>query len=275
MFSSRHQQNITMQHSKSLGSFRSGSTALVPGQRPRARSSLDTFVIPGRTRIPSSKPEPIDLQIAENLLNPVMDRPVRESIDEVSSSDYKNDAEAHRLLGMLRDQLSRSAEEGRQQPAAHPQRPSPASSSQGEERVSMYALKPDAQTLHKVRPEISKRPPPKIGGRDVIVVPPRRPRKSGGHPPLKRLQPTPPRKVTPVMNQPRPQYDGAIGSSFESRTTSMTWSTISHRILTSSSDSSQSPQASENLGEFNRLARQHGLPELGKCPGGMSRSQGL
>ena len=275
MLSSRHQYNITMQHSKSLGSFSSGSIALVPGQRPRARSSLDTFVIPGRTRIPSSKPEPIDIQIAESLLSTTMAPPIKESLDEMSSSERKRDAEAQRLLKTLGIQISRSQKPKEQQSVPEQQCQHSTPSTRGKESSSLYALQSRPQTLYKVRPEISKRPPPQIGGRDFIIVPPRRPRKVGRNPPPKRVGPTPPRKVTTPMGQRRGFYDGAIGSSYESRTTSMTWSTISHRIFTDSSGSFQGLEASESLEEFNRLAIQHGLPELEKCPGGMIKSQSL
>lgn len=44
-----------------------------PAPNFQHRSSLDTFVIPGRTRLPSSRvsqPEPMDIQIVHRLLNP-------------------------------------------------------------------------------------------------------------------------------------------------------------------------------------------------------------
>lgn len=259
-----------MQHSKSQGSFRSGDTALITRQRPRTRSSLDTFVIPGRTRIPSSKPEAIDIQIAETLLNPVMEKPTREWRDELSSAERKKNAEAQRLLSSFSIHVSQNFMASKQQPALDQERQYSTSSLLVEDSGCPYKLESQPHTLHKVRPEISQHPPPQIGGRNIAIIPPRRSRKVGVNPILKRLGPAPPRKVTPPMNQARAVYDGAIGSSYESRTTSMTWSTISHRILTNSSESSQCLQAPESLQEFNRLATQHGLPEMQKCPDGMS-----
>lgn len=63
-----------MRSAKSSGSFSRGADGdqgKVTG-RPRRRSSLDTFRIPGRTRLPSSKasvPEVDDLRITKGLLN--------------------------------------------------------------------------------------------------------------------------------------------------------------------------------------------------------------
>lgn len=268
MLSSRHRHNIDMQHSKSHGSFSSGHTSLITRQRPRARSSLDTFVIPGRTRIPSSKPDPIDIQIAETLLNPITERLIRGSQGEMSSSVKREDAEAQRLLTTFGIQVSPKPKTSSKQFAPHGECQRPKTSLSGAEPSSLYTLQPPQQSLYKVRPEISKRPPPQIGGRDILIVPPQRSRKVGASPPLKRLGHTAPRKVTPPTSQARAFYDGAIGSSYELRTTSMTWSTISHRMLTDSSESSQCLQAPESLEEFNRLARQHGIPSMEKCPGG-------
>ena len=68
-----------MQHSKSLGSLAlscvdSDREHLLPPNRPRKRSSLDTFVISGRTRIPSHKSDLFDVELTQNLLRSGMNR---------------------------------------------------------------------------------------------------------------------------------------------------------------------------------------------------------
>ena len=240
-----------MQHSKSLGSF--ASEAVLPVEaRPRARSSLDTFVIPGRTRIPSGRPEPlaIDLQVAETLLN----SNIMQAVNGMSGPKQNDAEERQGLLDNLSEETT-------------------VSDTQNDPSESLFALQ---QPLHKVRPEILKRPPPRIGAQETIVIPPRRPRKIGqGSTPPKRQAPSPPQKQQLQKQQCRGIYDGAIGSSYESRQKSqvsmtMSWSTGSHvsrRILSNSSSSSQGPGAFESLGEYNRLATRHRLPELEKCPG--------
>jgi len=64
-------------------------------QSSAPRSSLDTFVIPHRTRYPSGNsphPEPIDLQIAKNLLN----------YDDTTTQ--KSEAKLQHILGQKRSQ---------------------------------------------------------------------------------------------------------------------------------------------------------------------------
>ena len=68
-------KNITMRYSHSAAPLlpnnaKNAETRQV--ERLRHRSSLDTFVIPGRTRLPSSRvsqPQPMDLHVARGLLN--------------------------------------------------------------------------------------------------------------------------------------------------------------------------------------------------------------
>lgn len=217
-----------MQHSKSLGSFATGEITDVPlGARPRARSSLDTFVIPGRTRIPSSKPDAIDLQITQSLLNPNMIRAPR--------NPPRSQDDAH---------IQRS-----------PQYTMQASRSRSEfYDASHQNLQPP---LYKVRPEIAKRPPPRIGGREIIIIPHRRPHTLDYEAQAHRQA-----SGTPEVEARRVAYDGAHDSSFDSRVTSTTWSTISHRVFTDSSGSSRVLGASHFFDEYNCLATQHGLPEL-------------
>ena len=67
-------------------------------------------------------------------------------------------------------------------------------------------------------------------------------------------------------------YDGADDSVTESRLTSTTWSTVSHRLFSGSSGSSRTMGASYYRDEYNKLAEKHGLPPLEAALDGMSRS---
>ena len=270
MLSGKHHHNIAMQHSKSLRSFSSESTAPILEQRPRSRSSLDTFVIPGRTRIPSNKPQPIDIQIAEALLDPKLALPKRNSPNTMMSIEHKKDREAKRLLETLGIQDTTCRKSSGEQPLGERKHQQSSAKPSEHKTDSIFTLKPHTQSISNIRPGISQRPPPRMGDCNVIVVPPRRSRKIGANPPSKRAGPTLPSKVTPPREQRRGFYDGAIGSSHGSRTTSMTWSTVSHRIFSSSTAHLQGSEAFASLEEFNRLAVQHGLPELENCPGGES-----
>ena len=270
MLFGNHHRNIAMQHSKSLRSFSSDSAAPILRQRPSSRSSLDTFVIPGRTRIPSNKPQPIDIQIAEALLDSTMALPKRESSNDMAFAHHRKDSEEKRLLEILGIQDTKRREATEEQPLLDQELQQRSASSPNNEPDSMFTLHSQTRDLSNVRPEISKRPPPQMGGRDLIIVPPRRTRKIGANPPRKRVGPTPSRKITPLREKRNGIYDGALGSGYESRTTSMTWSTVSHRIFTETSASFHGLGALKGLGEFNRLAVQHGLPKLEKCPGGES-----
>lgn len=214
--------------------------------RPRARSSLDTFVIPGRTRIPSTKPDATDVQLTQSLLNATMHQ-------------YPPPPPAY--TAAVKDQSSAKLQ--RKHPAV-PVETEPAEALGHSQRHPV---------LYKVRSDIAKRPPPRLGGRDLIIVPHRR----------------------PIMNEAEAQnqnqgflsnsegerthaaaYDGAQDSGRGSRLTSMTWSTVSHRVFTDSSHSSRGLEVSNAVKEYNSLATLHGLPELAETPlGRYSTSQPL
>ena len=266
-----------MQHSRSLGSFSSDSTvpstAPILRKRPQSRSSMDTFLIPGRTRIPSSKPQPSDIQIATALFTSKPALPRRDLPESMTSDEYKNSTNPRLLLsdlGMDGTASPEASERGSRADRKHEEH----DSTSGDGASSVYTVKADEEDSSPLLPEVSLPPRPRAIGRDAIIIPNRgRSRKVGDHPPPKRAVPTPPpRKLGPPRKQQQGIYDGAIGSSYESRTTSMTWSTVSHRVLSESSTADiLGMGASENLDEFNRLAIQHGLPELEGCPGGSSR----
>ena len=223
-----------MQYSKSFAYFppseqqRQASTQT----RARRRSSLDTFVIPGRTRLPSSKASTFDLQVTQGLLNSHIHRPPRRNMTSAESHEW---SPATSPAGCL---PRRGANSG-----------------------------PSGPLHYRVRPDIVKRPPPRFGGREVIIVPPQRPRPHVHQPA--------PHALAPISSQEHANmqtYDGADDSVTESRLTSTTWSTVSHRLFSGSSGSSRTMGASYYRDEYNKLAEKHGLPPLEAALDGMSRS---
>ena len=223
-----------MQHSKSFAHFapseqqRQASTQI----RARRRSSLDTFVIPGRTRLPSSKASTFDLQVTQGLLNPSLLKSPRRNMPFAESLEW-----------------------------------SPETSSAGCMPRRGAASGPSGLPHHRVRPDIVKRPPPRFGGREVIILPSQRPRPHV-------CQPAP-QPLAPVSTQEHANvqtYDGADESVTESRLTSMTWSTVSQRIFSNSSGSSRTMGASYYRDEYNNLAEKHGLPRLEAAPDGTFHS---
>ena len=223
-----------MQHSKSFAQFvpseqqRQASTQT----RARRRSSLDTFVIPGRTRLPSSRASTFDLHVAQGLLNSSMLKPPRQNTPSAESLESSPEVS---LAGCM---PRRGAMSG-----------------------------PSGPPPHRVRPEVVRRPPPRFGGRQVIIVPP--------PPPRPRTHQPGPQALAPVCSQEHADvqtYDGADDSLTESRLTSMTWSTVSHRVFSGSSGSSRIMGASYYRDEYNRLAEKHKLPRLEAAPDGTSYS---
>ena len=220
-----------MQYSKSFAHFapseqqRQASTQT----RARRRSSLDTFVIPGRTRLPSSKASAFDLQVTQGLLNPNLLGPPKSNM--TSAENFELSPETSPAGCMPR----RGASSGSSGPLHH-----------------------------KVRPDIVKRPAPRFGGREVIIVRSQRSRPHVHHPG--------PQATVQILSQEHTNvqpYDGADDSPPESRLTSTTWSTVSHRIFTDSSGSSRTMGASYYRDEYNKLAERHGLPRLEATLDGM------
>ena len=216
-----------MQHSKSFVHFAPSEQQRQASTQTRAqrRSSLDTFVIPGRTRLPSSKASTFDLQVTQGLLNSSLLQSPRKNMSSAESLGWSPEISPAGCIPR------RGAIPG-----------------------------PSGPPRHRVRPDIVRRPPPRFGGREVIIVPPQRPR---------------PQPLAPVSSQEHPNeqtYDGADESATESRLTSMTWSTVSHRVFSDSSGSSRTMGASYYRDEYNKLAEKHGLPRLEAAPDGTSHN---
>ena len=222
-----------MQYSKSFAHIAASEHQRQASTQTRAqrRSSLDTFVIPGRTRLPSSKASTFDLQVTQGLLNSNLSQ--SSSRDMISVEDQYWFPETSPAGCMPR----RGANPG-----------------------------PSGLLHHRVRPEIVKRPPPRMSGREVIIVPPQRPRSNVQPPASRALVPRSSQEFADVQT-----CDGAEDSA-ESRLTSMTWSTVSHRLFSNSSGSSRTMGASYYREEYNKLAEKHGLPPLEAALDGKSRS---
>lgn len=235
-----------MQKSKSTVSFAPTfeHTEFARRTRSRRRSSLDTFVIPGRTRLPSSKSsqDATDIQVAEALLD-------------------------HSLLLQQSKQQNSS---DMMAATSFPERGLPSRNSSSE--YSNYQ--------HSMNHDISREPPPPWA-RGPGIDPRLQPR-SHRHapeviaiPPHRRTQTTVPQmkprmfvatsEATDLEPTYSKWYDGATDRSDKapvSRMTSMTWSTVSQRVLSNSSGSSHASRASEFKHEYNELAERHGLPPM-------------
>ena len=210
-----------MQKSKSLVSFGPNVKHIEVTQRPRApqtrkKSSLDTLVIPGRTRLPSSQSssEATDILIAQQLLNHgTMQIPDEQHLLKESPTLRSN----NRRHGPSPKQNRTRAGHGR--------------------------------------------PLPKFGKQDAIVITPHR-----------RPDTCMPRSSSYALTtrtSERPgygrDYDGnndSSGLGLISHSSSMTWSTVSHRVISNSSASSRASRASGYLQEYNDLAEKHGLHQI-------------
>ena len=227
-----------MQPSKSLLSSRPPTEEHL-GTRPRARSSLDTFLIPGRIRVPSRDPNPADVQITQGLLNHSMKQPP---------------SRQPRLRGpkVLSENFSEVAQTQDGSPAQR-------ATTRAASRTGSIRKQPHRPPVHlRVRPAITLQPPPRFGSREIIVVPHQRPRND-------------PSVIFQEDHQET--YDGANDvleeAHLPSRMTSMSWSTLSQRIFTDSSTSTRYSGASYFLEEYNQLAEKHGLPRMAEAPSGM------
>ena len=229
-----------MQPSKSLLSYRPPTEKHL-STRPRARSSLDTFLIPGRIRVPSRDPNPADFQIIQGLLNHNMKQPP------------SRQGRFHGPKG-LSGNLTEVAQTQDGSPA-------PRANSRAASRTGSIKKQTHRPAIHsRVRPAITLQPPPRFGSREGIVVPHQRPRNE------------------PSINfqeDHHKTYDGTNDvldeAHLPSRMTSMTWSTLSQRIFTDSSTSTRQSGASCFLEEYNQLAEKHGLHPLAEAPNGILR----
>ena len=230
-----------MQPSKSLLSSRPPTEESL-GTRPRARSSLDTFLIPGRIRLPSRDPNSADLQITQELLNHNMKQPP---------------SRQPRLRGpkALSGNFSEVAQTQDGSPA-------PRATSRAASRTGSIRKQPYRPPTHlRVRPAITLQPPPRFGSREVIVVPHQRPRNDPS---------------IDFQKDHRKTYDGANDVLEEphllSRMTSMSWSTLSQRIFTDSSTSTRHSDACYFLEQYNQLAEKHGLHHIAETPNGILKN---
>lgn len=238
-----------MHHSISSISFgkKSGYTevtesASTSSRRSRARSSLDTFIIPGRTRLPSSKPDLTDIQITQSLLT----HGVMQPQDKQRSIRPEPHRSSRTKSSSIRDGS----------PAARPR------------SRTKRLLRPPVPM--RVRPAIAMQPPPRSGSREVIVVPHQRPRKDG----FQQIH-----AITTIQDQGQDQaYDGADEPEqpgnihTPSRMTSKNWGTLNHRVLTDSTCSSRRSGASYFKDEYNQLAEKHGIRRMAAAPSGALNS---
>lgn len=220
--------------SKNFAALTSNSEAVSPDRnRPRRRrSSLDTFVIPGRTRLPSSRvshPEPMDLKIAQSLLNAESGVLPRQS-SYLGKVDALNPPKRRRSNAPLQ-RIEDSKE-----------------------------LIPDSpSTFHLDIPSPGSDDPLNIGSQDHQVD------GIDGHPfphHTSHMGSGSGRQDLENHDLPIP-YDAPNDvSSNGSRKTTSTWTTVSGRNFTSSSAGSQRLDYGLSNKEYNRLATGHGLSEL-------------
>lgn len=202
-------------------------TEFIRGTRSQRRSSLDTFVIPGRTRLPSSQSSQnaTDIQVAQALLN--------HNLGQQSIKMAARGAQGRKVL-------------------AHEHSSTP---------VTYTNL---LQSTHRVSDVNTRLPPSRGSGPEILVVSPHRRSKTEvlQATPQHFVTTTTAAETEPVYGK---TYDGANDSNHTgnvSRMTSMTWSTVSQRVFSESSGSSRASRASEFKQEYNDLAKKHGLPTL-------------
>jgi hypothetical protein len=227
-----------MRMSKSFAALTSNSEAVSPDRNrpPRRRSSLDTFVIPGRTRLPSSRvshPEPMDLKIAQSLLNAESGVLPRKSsypgkVDALNPPKRRRSNAPLQRIEDSKDLISDSPSK------YHLDIPGPRS----DDPLNIGSQ--DHQ----------------VDGIDEHPFPHHTSHIGSGS-----------------GSQDLGNYDLPIShdapndvSSNGSRNTTSTWTTVSGRNFTSSSAGSQRLDSGPSIKEFNRLATEHGLSELVEAP---------
>ena len=212
-----------MQHSRSLGSFIcldneadcDGST--VP---PRAvsRSSLDTLITSGRSRLPSQTPDLLATQVTENLLKSSMERARRPFPDE-SGRDVRFPLTA-------RDEYD--THDYLQDLLPHPKHIYPRTSSESQD-ADLIPHRQFSRSQHDQDEETGS-----------LIRTPRQPSQGNS-------------------------YDGANESSYGSRVTSTTWSSVSKLSAPNFSQfagSSHGLMRAKCNEEYNALASKHDLPPL-------------
>lgn len=232
-----------MQKSKSTLSFAPTTehTEFARDTKPQRRSSLDTFVIPGRTRLPSSKTsqDATDIQVAQALLNHTL------------------------LLQHSRKPTPISPMAAR---GAHGKRLLAREPGGGYSSLFQHDILRDPPPHWALGPDVPPRLQPHLSGQDpeVIIISPHRRAQTAAPQAMPQVFVTSTKAADTELTYEN-TYDGTNDRSDKepvSRMTSMTWSTVSQRVLSDSSGSSHVSRATEFKHEYNELAERHGLPPL-------------
>ena len=227
-----------MRVSKSLMPFGQKADDVIhePIGRPRGRSSLDTFVIPGRTRFPSSKlsaPEPVDLQITQGLLNP--------------------DAFKVPKMTANRADIPRTWFTSEHGPSSDE---SPKSHRQVSGRsIVIVKTSPKRRTIKRSKTL------PNLDTGEAVGKPARNDCSEESQTSLSLH-----RLASRSSEQELNPFDGPFDSGPESLPTSGTWTTVSNRIFTDSSAGSSSRETQGFVDQYNKLALKHGLPRFTEPP---------
>ena len=243
-----------MMKSKSSATFgrKADLTDHEPPGRPRGRSTLDTFVIPGRTRFPSSKlraPEPVDLQITQGLLNLDAFKVPKMAVNRTDkpTSWFSSGHEP----SFTESPKSRRRVGGRSvvnvTPAPKPRCKQPSKTPSG--------------IAPKTPSKIAPKTPSKVHTQEAIFVPLLYGSSEDSEAPLFRR-----RLNSGSSEQALNAFDGPFDSGLESLPTSGTWTTLSNRIFTDSSTDSSPQDLHGFVDEYNRLALKHGLPRFTDPP---------
>ena len=240
-----------------------------PAERIQRRSSLDTFVIPGRTRLPSGKVdrlETMDHQIAASLLNPEAHKPPKQHGFRVAKSSWLTSKNKKSPVSKERARSTEAAGDYAP-PAEHMNKPK----SQSQRNPPIYnglpfTIIPPEDPRHQAvvrhqareyllqrnRQDRSKNHSYMHDDRELGIAYLRRTREDQGSPAQLQEHPLRPDDDELRILSGRSQSDG-------SRVTSTTWSTVSKRIFSSSSDKTQNRGSSKSIEEFNGLAAKYGL----------------
>ena len=230
-----------MRMSKSLATLAPSTDTASPDRngRMRRRSSLDTFVIRGRTRLPSSKvsqPEPMDLKIAQNLLNAESRVLPRKPVNPGKKS-VLNPPKCRRSPAPLQRIEDSEDSTPDSPPKFHLDVPHHARF-KPDDPLNVMSQEPQTNGIHE-------HPLPQFE------------RDTGGASSSQGLE----------LHDLSILYDGPNDiSSDGSRNTTSTWTTVSHRNFTSSSAGSQRLGSAPSIEKYNRLATEHGLAEFCEAP---------
>ena len=235
-----------MQKSRSILSFGSNTeyTELLHQPKPQRRSSLDTLVIPGRIRLPSSKAsqasqasqDSADIQVAQTLLNQSVMAGSKSAGIKLTPHNSDEDASSPKSR---RSPMSRSGSK------RHSNAP----------KFTTRPIKRTSRTQIQHRRDLAAIRPGCI--RETETYPTRSPHSSTNN------------IVDPFLDPTDGPSDAAESRHFP-RVVSSSLSPVSHRVVSNSSAGSRVSRASEFRIEYNVRAEQHGLPLLKDETSGMS-----